>query len=133
MFIGTSSGIDIYHFKDDRFTRFLPHIFKTIRVDDILRDAHNCLWFATHFDGVFMYNPDTRKITQYRKGKKGCEEIISDNIYCNFMDSRKRIWFGTSNGGLMLYNRSNNSMEIYGKDNELKSTLYKKICRGCYG
>ena len=120
MFIGTSSGIDIYHFKDDRFTRFLPHIFKTIRVDDILRDAHNCLWFATHFDGVFMYNPDTRKITQYRKGKKGCEEIISDNIYCNFMDSRKRIWFGTSNGGLMLYNRSNNSMEIYGKDNELK-------------
>lgn len=67
-----------------------------------------------------MYNPDTRKITQYRKGKKGCEEIISDNIYCSFMDSRKRIWFGTSNGGLMLYNRSNNSMEIYGKDNELK-------------
>ena len=46
-----------------------------------------------------MYNPDTRKITQYRKGKKGCEEIISDNIYCSFMDSRKRIH---ETGGLSI-------------------------------
>ena len=114
MFIGTSSGIDIYHFKDDRFTRFLPHIFKTIRVDDILRDAHNCLWFATHFDGVFMYNPDTRKITQYRKGKKGCEEIIKlINIYWQLYGiPEKEYGLAQATEDLCYNNRSNNSMEI---------------------
>lgn len=30
--------------------------------------------------------------------------MISDNIYCSFVDFKGEVWFGISNGGLMKYN-----------------------------
>lgn len=38
MFIGTSQGVNIYHFQTDSFTPFLPDVFRLIRIDDIIRD-----------------------------------------------------------------------------------------------
>lgn len=133
MFVGTSQGVDVYHFKTGIFTRFLPGIIKDIRIDDITPDRKNNLWFSTHFDGVFVYNTTTKVTRQYKKGAPGCEAMVSNHVYCSFADSKGRIWFGTSNGGLMLHETVTDSLIIYGKQYELKQRDIYSIQEDTYG
>lgn len=132
MLIGTNEGIDVYYFKTGEFSRFLPNRINT-RIDDILLDTHHTLWFSAHFGGVYSYNMYTRKLRLYKKGLRGGEKMVSDNIYCSYMDSSKRLWFGTSNGGLMFYNRGYDRMVICGQDKELNQRDVFSIKEDSYG
>lgn len=125
MIIGTNHGAHVYHFKTGVFTEFEPHKLWKVRIDDIARDNNNHLWFSYHFDGIWSYNLKTGAARFYGYGMPGCSEMVSTNIYTSFLDSKGRMWFGTSNGGLMLYVQPSDSMVIYGKESEL---IQRDIC-----
>lgn len=133
MFIGTSQGVNIYHFRTDSFTPFLPDVFRLIRIDDITRDLKGNIWFSTHFNGIFRYHIPTHSIHRYQKGVTGCKTMASDNIYCSFVDSKGEVWFGTSNGGLMKYNAHADSIQAFGKENELRQRDIYSIQEDSFG
>ena len=133
MFIGTSQGVNIYHFRTDSFTPFLPDVFRLIRIDDITRDLKGNIWFSTHFNGIFRYHIPTHSIHRYQKGVTGCKTMTSDNIYCSFVDSKGEVWFGTSNGGLMKYNARADSIQAFGKENELRQRDIYSIQEDSFG
>lgn len=133
MFIGTNLGIDVYHFKKDIFTRFRPDIFDHIRIDDMIHDTRGNLWFSAHFDGIFFYDVKNDKIRHYKRGTKGCDEIISDNIYSSCVDTQGSLWFGTSNGGLMLYNEGKDCFVVYGKEKDLHQRDIYAILEDAFG
>ena len=133
MFIGTSQGVNIYHFQTDSFTPFLPNVFRLIRIDDIIRDKKDNIWFSAHFNGIFRYHIPTHSIHRYQKGATGCKTMTSDNIYCSFIDSKGDVWFGTSNGGLMKYDANADSIQVFGKKNELRQRDIYSIQEDSFG
>lgn len=59
--------------------------------------------------------------------------MTSDNIYCSFVDSKGEVWFGTSNGGLMKYNARADSIQAFGKENELRQRDIYSIQEDSFG
>ena len=59
--------------------------------------------------------------------------MTSDNIYCSFVDSKGEVWFGTSNGGLMKYNAHADSIQAFGKENELRQRDIYSIQEDSFG
>lgn len=119
MIIGTASGVEVYHFKTGLFSVFDSPDILPVRVDDIVKDNQGILWFSTHFDGILSYNVATKQTRHYKRGSHGCDQMVSNNIYSSFIDTKNRLWFGSSNGGLMFYDKRNDSIVVYGKEFEL--------------
>lgn len=59
--------------------------------------------------------------------------MTSDNIYCSFIDSKGDVWFGTSNGGLMKYDANADSIQVFGKKNELRQRDIYSIQEDSFG
>lgn len=133
LIIGTNFGVDVYHFKTGEFTRFEPQKLWRVRIDDIIRDNEDNLWMAGHFHGIFSYNLKTRNVNYYGMGRPGCSQMVSNYIYSTFADSKGRVWFGTSDGGLMLYDTPADSMIVYGKESDLIQRDIYSIQEDTYG
>ncbi len=76
---------------------FKPFLFsdKTTALHDIVLDKNGWLWLATHFDGIYKYNPSTNESVHFSKNKS---LGLSSNIVVNLHASENGIWAGTANG-----------------------------------
>jgi len=91
---------------------------------DIEEDKDGYLWLATRGGGLTRYNPDNEQFYSY-KNKKGLPHSLSSNtVWSVFIDSRQRIWAGTSNG-LSLFIPSTQQFRVFrheaGNPNSLSS------------
>ncbi|WP_165939999.1 hybrid sensor histidine kinase/response regulator transcription factor [Dyadobacter psychrotolerans] len=75
-------------------------------VSAILKDQHGLMWFATD-DGLNRF--DGTDVLVYRHDKKDSSSLKSSDITSLHQDKRGRMWVGTIEGGLHLYNRKNDS------------------------
>jgi ligand-binding sensor domain-containing protein/signal transduction histidine kinase/DNA-binding response OmpR family regulator len=71
-------------------------------VNAILKDSYGLMWFATD-DGLNRF--DGTDVVVYRHNKKDPSSLRSSDISSLHQDSKGRIWVGTIEGGLHLYNR----------------------------
>ncbi|WP_031527708.1 hybrid sensor histidine kinase/response regulator transcription factor [Dyadobacter crusticola] len=71
-------------------------------VTAILKDRYGLMWFATD-DGLNRF--DGTDVTVYRHDKKDSASLRSSDISCLHQDRAGRIWVGTIEGGLHLYDR----------------------------
>ncbi len=76
---------------------------------DIDEDAQGDLWFSTQGNGLFRYQPKTRKWKQYLHDSSK-SDLAHNQVNCTYMDSRQRLWAGTQ-GGLYLYDRKRDRFE----------------------
>lgn len=119
LILGTMIGAEVYYYATDQFKPLHPATLGDMRIDDIRRDALGNLWMATHFDGIVHIDSQTGQTRRMHVGVPGCEEMVSDNIYCCFIDSHANVWFGSSNGGLMRYDEATDRIVTYGVHAEL--------------
>ena len=63
-----------------------------LRVEHIAQDSEGYLWFATWDNGVSRFDVDEFQTFTQRDG------LCSDQIITIYVDSQKRLWFGTLNG-----------------------------------
>jgi signal transduction histidine kinase/ligand-binding sensor domain-containing protein/CheY-like chemotaxis protein/AraC-like DNA-binding protein len=75
-------------------------------VTAILKDSYGLMWFATD-DGLNKF--DGTDVTVYRHQKKDSTSLRSSDISCLHQDRAGRIWVGTMEGGLHLYDRRKDS------------------------
>ncbi|MBK8805901.1 MAG: hypothetical protein IPO21_04300 [Bacteroidales bacterium] len=68
----------------------------------MLQDYFGFIWIGSS-QGLNCYNGNA--IKTYKQNNKDSLSITSNIINCLFEDSQKRLWIGTSYGGLNLYNR----------------------------
>ena len=111
---GTSKGISVYNgfsYKNYNEKNGLTNswVFKLLKDEDKI-------WIGTQ-EGVY--------ILQNEKIRRFSFDKILDkaSVFTIFIDSKKRIWFGTINDGAICYNPSNNSFTYYNKTNGLKQNL----------
>ena len=64
----------------------------SVRIQHIAEDSAGYLWFATWDNGAIRFDGDEFQTFTQQEG------LCSDQIITIYMDSQKRLWFGTSKG-----------------------------------
>ncbi|PVD52260.1 hypothetical protein DC498_11085 [Terrimonas sp.] len=89
--------------------------FKTISINEglsqsyvsgITQDQAGMMWFATG-DGLNRYDGYSFKV--YYHNIEDTTSMASNDLTCVFEDSRERLWIGTRNEGLDLFDRASNT------------------------
>jgi len=75
-------------------------------VTAILKDRYGLMWFATD-DGLNRF--DGTDVLVYRHNKNDPTSLRSNDVSCLHQDGKGRIWVGTIEGGLHLYDRRKDS------------------------
>jgi ligand-binding sensor domain-containing protein len=107
LYLLSDADIFLYDFK--------THVFKAqeikkklnINTKNVLRamvsDQHADLWLGTYENGVYVLSTSGKPIRHFSKGV-GDKGLSSNEIKCFLRDSKNRIWIGSRNGGLTIYN-----------------------------
>lgn len=111
IWVGTSTGINLYNRDKDNFKRITLHNEMTI---DILQTG-NRVWFATIGAGLFAYDLNRNEWKNYKFDFKDTSSIISNNVVCLAQDDAGQLWIGT-NSGLCKYHKETDSFEYIPAD-----------------
>jgi ligand-binding sensor domain-containing protein/sensor histidine kinase YesM len=106
------SGLDYFdpvtetaiHFKNDPNNK---NSLANNNVWSLLLASSGDLWISC--DGfIDRYNPVTKVFTHYKSKSTGSTGILANRALCIFEDKHNNIWFGTSGGGLSLFDNKTN-------------------------
>lgn len=115
LWLGTDNGIFIYNQVKDTFTSFTKQTSDktsiTSWITHIIQDKAGNIWIATHKQGIFLYNAQTDKLTQF-------EVPQNNNIVIYILnDEQNNIWV-SGPYPLCKLNKVNNTFETYHIDGE---------------
>lgn len=120
--VGTARGVLKYNPLKKQFINFseLPNYH---HYTAILEDHFGNIWGGTLRDGLFCYDRKSKKLISFTTNKSLKNSISNDYINNIFEDDRHQIWVCTEDG-LNLYNRSNSSFKVFGKDDLFASSIF---------
>jgi Signal transduction histidine kinase len=113
LLLGTHHSIYVYHINTGAVTRLLDDSCTDTdkQIWDMMISSDSCLWFATASD-VYRYRFNDRSLRKfnYYNSKARIDENITLATF--FEDTKKRIWVGSANKGLGLYDRRQDSIKF---------------------
>ncbi|KGO88606.1 histidine kinase [Flavobacterium rivuli WB 3.3-2 = DSM 21788] len=121
IYVLTSSGIHKYLPETDSF-KVLDGFPEMYHYTYLIEDHAGTLWAGTYWDGLYYYNPKTKKKGFYRYERDKPSSISCNEINGIFEDSRHRLWVTTENG-LNLLNRTTNTFKSYMKADGFPSNV----------
>lgn len=103
IWLATFSGL--YLFEGDEY--ILQHQFSSINkinpdVTALLEDNDNNIWIGTN-DGLYKYNPENEELTTFRTDANASNSLTTNKIRSLAIDKFGRIWIGTYDKGLFVY------------------------------
>jgi ligand-binding sensor domain-containing protein len=132
-------GLNKFNKKTGKFTRYLhdskdPHSLIDNRVRSIFEDSHGNFWVGTAGDGLHtmdrtkgtferhLYSPlQPGKLS--RPPVKKTYSYVDDYITFINEDNKGRIWIGTLQGGINVYDPSTQKVSYYGADKNSKEKI----------
>ncbi|QNF34451.1 hypothetical protein HUW51_17600 [Adhaeribacter swui] len=79
----------------------------------ILIDKEGIAWIGSLNDGLFRYDPQTKKVTNYKNKKTDSTSLSNDAVISILEDSRGNLWVGTHKGGLCRLVRQSGKFTRY--------------------
>lgn len=130
IWIGTDVGLYIYHPENEKITRFSQKSDNTeitSSINNIIEDKSGNIWISTYGQGIFQFNPKTKKLEQYRIIIDGTSSKVYDFINHIFVDSSNQVWAGpkTPNNPLITFDRNANCFRIYTIKEQNELSIYK--------
>lgn len=136
IWVGTDAGLYLYYPEKESFKRFkIPDSHnKEIRhtVSMIGGGKDGRIWIAIESQGLFCYDPRSRKLTNYRLSNVG---TVSTNVNCFNIDHNGTMWIGFYGDGLYFSKDNLRSIQPYisSDGNEVfKNDIVSKIINGSY-
>lgn len=127
------NGLFLYDKREDAFLSFScgsnPDLISAQSfVTSMLYDAENNFWVGTIYGLVKMKMQDGRPVQCVNYLNSDDPSSLSSNVVeCIFEDSKGRIWIGTSDKGLNLFNQQDNSFTRFQKTDGISSNVIKGI------
>lgn len=125
IWIGTPTGAYSYNKSNDEFEKLAEIGYHFI--GDIYESSKGIIWFATYTDGVFSYNPRTKKVKHYNYISNSNSGICYDKIISIFEDSKGKMWFSSEGGGICAFDEKSESFEPITTDDGLPNNVVYKI------
>ena len=104
--IGTADGVYDYSLSDGSLNRLLS-LPSESKVQDILCQPFNRIWIATEGNGLYLFNPKTKELKNYRFDDEK-SSLNSNFVRTLSLDSENRLWVGTY-GGVNIYREGTDS------------------------
>ena len=95
--LATPQGVLKYYPTENKVIHCFPkseNYIQTSGVIDMIKDCRGRLWFASWENGLFCYNPEVNKLSQYPNIG------IRNSAHTLFEDKNGTIWFGSWGSGL---------------------------------
>lgn len=121
----TASGIHYYDKESDRF-EMLEGFPEDYHYTYFLEDSKGGFWAGTYWDGLFYFDPKTKKKRYYRLDRDRSKSISSNTINGIFEDSDHNLWITTENG-LNRFDYDQNNFKIYTTRDGLSSNVTYSI------
>ncbi|MET0242999.1 MAG: two-component regulator propeller domain-containing protein [Flavitalea sp.] len=123
IYVGTWDGLFLYNRKTDSFSQVPGFEFQT---QSMLEDKNGLLWICSLGNGVFSYDRQSGKITNFKNDPGDSTSLPSNMVNGQFLDSQGVIWFATE-GGLSRFLPGGRSFETYTTRDGLPSNFLFKI------
>jgi ligand-binding sensor domain-containing protein/signal transduction histidine kinase/DNA-binding response OmpR family regulator len=130
IFAGTPFGLSKYNRKKNHFDRI-----NEVRsfVYDMQEDSYGLFWVTTYGDGVFQYNPTTKKWKNYLHIPGSQNSLSFNKVIDVFMDDKQRLWFATEGRGICKYNYETDDFTTIDESNGLPNNVAYGILDDKYG
>lgn len=132
LIIATQNGVCMFSvqtgkcrqlFKDDK----LGNLIKMVA--DLEFDKQGQLWISVNGEGVFSYNFQRKKLTQFKHVEGNSNTICNNSINSIFKDSRGMLWFASAGSGMDCYDPEKCRFTNYDMQNcQLVSNSIYKVC-----
>ncbi|TDH19996.1 hybrid sensor histidine kinase/response regulator [Segetibacter sp. 3557_3] len=103
--VGSEKGLYLFQEKVTPFFRPIStldvHLEKAIRI--IHPGSDGKMWMAIKEDGLFLFDPATNRVKQYKHGEQEAGSLGSNLVKSILSDKKGKLWVGTVNGGLNLF------------------------------
>lgn len=138
MWIGTfGGGVHLAERKNGKliFHKFLNVSYNQSVIRSLIQDKAGLIWVGTN-EGVCVFDPDElikdkNKFLSFSFDAGNKSSISNNEVKSIYEDSKNRIWFGTSGGGLNLLIRGNtlaeSSFKCYDSNNGLSNDVIQAI------
>ena len=127
--IGHGSGaIDVYDEDRDAFSPLLPDGKKMTdaRISAIIESPSGELYVGTQGDGLYRIDRvpgGSPQIHHFSKQSAPGKRIGSNAVLSLFMDDRNRLWIGTEDAGINIYDAKSGEISQYRHDTFVRSSL----------
>ena len=135
IWFATKNGLNRYNCLNKKFTHYFydnknENSICSNKIFSIIQDKTGDIWIATD-NGICRLEVETEKIIRYYHDTKNQNSISSNEIKKVFEDSKGLLWIGTSDHGLITYDKKNNIFNKYqytpDADNSLSSNSISSI------
>lgn len=93
-------------------------------ITDIEEDQKGNIWIASYGTGIAMYNPINHSFLHLNKETSG---LPSDHVHNLLIDKKNRVWAGTTDGGLCLFDPKTKKFKTYNENYYLANGVVYKI------
>ncbi len=107
LWIGTLSGLNIYNYEDDSFTRIDQ--LKGVAIQDIFEDNLGRIWVATFSNGLYRFDRLKGEWSIYTNNQDDDGSLPYNKVTSVYQDSKDRIWVTTQGGGFSQYIEGNDT------------------------
>jgi signal transduction histidine kinase/ligand-binding sensor domain-containing protein/CheY-like chemotaxis protein/AraC-like DNA-binding protein len=104
LWVGTISGLDIYQSETDDFKHFTMEGFPSEPVYGIAEDHDENIWIGLR-DGLYVYHTQVEKLHAYKHHVGDEHSFAANRVSALFCDSKGRVWVGTHQQGVCLYDK----------------------------
>lgn len=113
LLLGTHYSVQVYDIKTGTSTRLLDTSYTETnrQIWDMMLSSDSCLWFATSAD-VFKYNFRTKSLKKYIYNNNKAKIRENITLATFYEDKKKRVWIGSANKGLGLYENKRDSIRF---------------------
>ncbi|MDD7885115.1 hybrid sensor histidine kinase/response regulator transcription factor [Flavivirga sp. 57AJ16] len=121
----TTSGIQLFNNEQKEFIKFkgFPEgYFYT----SLLEDSKGRFWAGTYWEGLYFFDPKSKRAKVFRYDKENLKTISSNAINGIFEDSNNNVWITTENG-LNKYNAQKQLFKHYTTKEGLPSNVTYSI------
>lgn len=135
IWVGTNgSGMFVYDRKNDDFEPYnYTNLLSERSYISAITSSDNELWVGT-LNGLVMLKIDKKnEVVRSKRFTINNSEISSNNISSILIDKSKTIWLGTTNGGVILFNPTNESFRKLSKKDGLSCNNISGILEDSLG
>ena len=116
IWVGSNAGID----KINSTTGIIEKVYSDNGIHYITVDKKGNIWDGVSDDGVFKYNPKTKKFEAF------CEKYNLVSLTTMFFDSKNHLWVGEKSG-LVCIDLTNNAYFKFTRENGLPNNTIQSI------
>ncbi len=130
IYIGTANGLYTYSVPHGRLELFTRNL-ENRKIQSVLIQSPTRLWVGTEGSGLYLFNPKTGTMKNYRHIPGNEQSISSNYIRSLAIDSQNRLWIGTFND-LNIYHEANDSFVSYTSNPLIPGSLSQNSVRSIF-